>query len=410
MLLVAKNETLARVHGFDAEDKIVKRYRKKDEQGKLYREIDLRKTGDADRREDRPDMFYRFFYSEKTEELRVTKDADKQPSEIEIIPLREDGSEGRWRWGFETSKANISELIARYMPQRGIWGVFEKDYLDGRAPVKTTSVWTFKDVNSERGTEDFISHGFDKEVFPRPKPLGTMRRILEIGILPGEDSIVLDLFAGSCTLAEASFQLSRDSRRFVQYIGIQLDEHLSTHKKEHAAALAFCDAHGFQHTIAEIGKERIRRAGMKIKAEAGVDAEKLDFGIRVLKIDTSNMKEVYYNPDAVTQEGLFGQIDNIKEDRKDEDLLFQVLLDWGVDLTLPIQPERIAGKTVYFVDQNALAACFEAGIDGDFVKALAERKPLRAVFRDSGYGSDSTKINVEQIFKLISPTTEVKTI
>jgi len=122
------------------------------------------------------------------------------------------------------------------------------------------------------------------------------------------------------------------------------------------------------------------------------------------------MKNVYYNPDAVTQETLLGMVDNIKEDRTDEDLLFQVLLDWGVDLSLPIQPETIAGKKVYFVDEDALAACFETGIDEAFVKKLAERKPLRVVFRDSGYGSDSTKINVEQIFKLISPTTEVKTI
>jgi adenine-specific DNA-methyltransferase len=136
----------------------------------------------------------------------------------------------------------------------------------------------------------------------------------------------------------------------------------------------------------------------------------LDIGFRVLKIDSSNMKDVYYAPDAVQQGDLLAQVDNIREDRTAEDLLFQVLLDWGVDLALPITTETIAGKQVFFVDSNALAACFESGINEDFVKALAARHPLRAVFRDAGFGSDSVKINIEQIFKLISPTTEVKTI
>jgi adenine-specific DNA-methyltransferase len=122
------------------------------------------------------------------------------------------------------------------------------------------------------------------------------------------------------------------------------------------------------------------------------------------------MKEVYYTPDAVTQEALPGLVDNIRADRSAEDLLFQVLLDWGVDLALPISQQTIAGKTVFFVDGNALAACFETGIDEDFVKQLAAHKPLRVVFRDAGFVSDSVKINVEQVFKLLSPATEIKTL
>jgi adenine-specific DNA-methyltransferase len=133
-------------------------------------------------------------------------------------------------------------------------------------------------------------------------------------------------------------------------------------------------------------------------------------GFRVLKIDASNMKDVYYTPDESKQGALLGQIDNIKADRTTEDLLFQVLLDWGVDLTLPIAQESLADKTVYFVDGNALAACFDADVNEEFVKEIAKRKPLRAVFRDSSFGSDSVKINVEQIFKLLSPFTEVRSI
>ncbi len=163
-------------------------------------------------------------------------------------------------------------------------------------------------------------------------------------------------------------------------------------------------------TIAEVSKERIRRAGAKIKAENATNASNLDIGFRVLKTNTSNMKDVYYVPDAVKQSDLVAHADNIKEDRTPEDLLFQVLVDWGVDLALPIARETIANRAVFFVDENALVACFDAAISEELVKELARRKPLRAVFRDSSYGSDSVKINVEQIFKLLSPTTEIKSL
>lgn len=184
---------------------------------------------------------------------------------------------------------------------------------------------------------------------------------------------------------------------------IQLPEHCDEGSDAYAA--------GYK-TIAEIGKERIRRAGKKIKQDNAdkPDIAKLDIGFRVLKVDSSNMNEVYYVPDAVTQEALPGLVNNIRADRTAEDLLFQVLLDWGVDLALPISQKVIAGKTVFFVDGNALAACFETGIDEDFVKQLAAHKPLRAVFRDAGFVSDSVKINVDQVFKLLSPATEIKTL
>ncbi len=162
-------------------------------------------------------------------------------------------------------------------------------------------------------------------------------------------------------------------------------------------------------TIADIGKERIRRAGKRI-IESKSTTEPLDVGFRVFKIDTSNMKDVYYTPDEVKQVNLELFADHIKEDRHPEDLLFEVMLDWGLDLSLPIEKEIIQDKTVFFVDGNVLAACFDTGITEDMVKILAQSRPLRVVFRDDGFGSDSVKINVEQIFKLLSPGTEVKTI
>ncbi|SUD62077.1 DNA methylase N-4/N-6 domain-containing protein [Ectopseudomonas oleovorans] len=136
----------------------------------------------------------------------------------------------------------------------------------------------------------------------------------------------------------------------------------------------------------------------------------LDTGFRVLKIDTSNMKDIYYRPDQLSQADLFGAVDNIKPDRSGEDLLFQVLIDWGVDLSLPIRRETLLGKTVFFVDGNALVACFEQGISEELVKELAKAEPLRVVFRDNGFASDALKINVEQIFRQLSPSTEIRTL
>ena len=170
--------------------------------------------------------------------------------------------------------------------------------------------------------------------------------------------------------------------------------------------------------IADIRKERIRRAGMpKIRVNCfnpillrRTSPLRADFGFRVLKIDASNMRDVYYTPDEVQQADLHGQVDNIRPDRTPEDLLFQVLVDWGLDLSSPIVTKTIAGKTVFFVDGNALAACFDTGITDELVKEIAERKPLRAVFRDASYGSDSVKINVDQIFRFYSPETEVRSI
>jgi len=163
-------------------------------------------------------------------------------------------------------------------------------------------------------------------------------------------------------------------------------------------------------TISEISKERIRRAGKKI-AEGNCHKDwNKDIGFRVLKVDSSNLADVYYTPDAIDQSQLKLFCDNIKPDRTPEDLLFQVLLDWGVDLSLPIRKETIKDKTIFFVDENALVACFDKGVNEELVKELAQFEPPRVVFRDNGFVSDAVKINVEQIFKQMSPGTEVKSI
>ncbi len=235
--------------------------------------------------------------------------------------------------------------------------------------------------------------------FPNAKkPLAMIRRLLEMQ--SEADSIVLDFFAGSSTTAHAVMQINAQDGGNRRFIMVQLPEPCD---EDDEASSGFT-------SIADISKERIRRAGVEIKAANAITAPNIDVGFRVLKIDSSSMNDVYYTPDDVKQDQLAGMVNNIRDDRTSEDLLFQVLLNWGVDLALPIAKETIAGKTVYFVDGNALAACFDEGVSEEFVKLLAKREPLRVVFRDAGFATDSVKINVEQVFKLMSPSTEVKTI
>ncbi len=267
----------------------------------------------------------------------------------------------------------------------------------GRLP----DTWWEKEAgNNQEGAKELSALFTQKNLFTNPKPTKLILQALRIGALPS-DSIILDFFAGSSTTAHALMKLNAEDGGYRRFVMVQIPDSCPEDSDARKA--------GFS-VISDISKERIRRAGAKIKAENATTAPNLDIGFRVLKIDTSNMKDVYYAPDAVKQDELGLHTDNIKEERTPEDLLFQVLVDWGVDLALPITQETIAKKKVFFVDGNALAACFDPNITEELVKELAKKKPLRAVFRDSSYGSDSVKINVEQIFKLLSPTTELKSL
>ncbi|HHQ4607183.1 site-specific DNA-methyltransferase [Aeromonas caviae] len=245
----------------------------------------------------------------------------------------------------------------------------------------------------------------DGDLFDFPKDELVLQEVVEM--LTEDDDIVVDFFAGSSTTAHSvMLQNAADggNRKFVM---VQLDEETSDDSAAYQA--------GFK-TIPEVSRERIRRAGKSVLAGSCHENWNKDIGFRALKIDTSNMADVYYQPDALDMANLDLFVENIKPDRTAEDLLFQVMLDWGVDLALPIAKEVIQSKEVFFVDGNdshmALAACFDThgGVDEEFVKALAQRQPLRVVFRDAGFKSSAVKINVEQIFKLLSPATDVKCI
>lgn len=297
-------------------------------------------------------------------------------------------AEGRILFGDDESKIIELKVYAREFEDK-LSSVFE---LDGR-----TGPYDLKELFPEA-----------KKVFSNPKPVLLMERLLSFAT--GQNDLSIDLFAGSSTLAQAVMELARREGGRRRFISIQYPEEIGQDSKDAKEAYQFCVKAGVKPYISEISKERIRRAGAKIlKEDCHPDWNK-DVGFRVLKIDTSNMQDVYYRPDEVDQKGLLDAVDNIKPDRTPEDLLFQVLVDWGVDLTLPIRRETLQGKTAFFVDENALVACFETGITEALVKELAKREPLRVVFRDNGFVSDAVKINVEQIFRQLSPTTEVKSI
>ncbi|MGE3295878.1 MAG: site-specific DNA-methyltransferase [Porticoccaceae bacterium] len=242
-----------------------------------------------------------------------------------------------------------------------------------------------------------------------PKPVGLIEYLVKIGC--ESEGLIIDFFAGSGTTAEAVMSCNKDGKRR-NYILVQAPEQLDPTKKEQKSAYDFCVSQNVEPNLAEISKERIRRVGFQIRESASSEGEVGDVGFRVLKVASSNMREVYYTPDELRQSQVDAFVDNIKPDRTPEDLLFQVMLDWGVDLALPIEKKAAQGKDVFFVDGNALAACFDAhsGVDEAFVKELATHKPLRVVFCDAGFADSAVKINVEQIFKLLSPATEVKCI
>lgn len=275
-----------------------------------------------------------------------------------------------------------------------------KTYLEAKERGLTPeSIWFADEVATNELAKNLLKELFDgRSVFDTPKPVELIKRAIQ---LSADSGIVLDFFAGSCATAHAVMQQNSEDNGNRKFIMVQLPEHCDDSSEAFKA--------GYK-TIAEIGKERIRRAGKKVKEENPITAQNLDIGFRVFKVDTSNMKDVYYTPDELKQGSLDLFKDHIKPDRSPEDLLFQVFIDWGLDLSLPIAKETIDGKAVFLVDSNALIACFDAGINEELVKKLAAHKPLRAVFRDDAFGSDSVKINVEQIFKSLSPVTEVKSI
>lgn len=391
-ILIFSRESESIINGVPFSDDDSAIYDRKDANG-TYLIRSLRRTGGEDRREDRPTMYY----------------GVKSPDGELVFPIAPAGYDSRWICGEARFKEMEREGLIEWVQieKNGVkqWQVYQKFYLEGRLK-QPSNLWDEMEGN-KKATRD-LKQLFDGEkVFSFPKPVGLIRHIIKLAASE-PDSIIMDFFAGSGTIAQAVWEENKTDGGKRKVILVQLPEGIDELNRTQAVAAAFCKKRGLKPTIAELTKERLRRSGLIIKSDC--ETHFLDIGFRVLKIDSSNMKDVFYTPDAVKQGDLMALADNIQPDRTPEDLLFQVLVDWGVDLALPITSETIQGKKVFFVDGNALAACFDTNISEDLVKELAKRKPLRVVFRDSSFENDSLKINVEQIFKLLSPETEVKSI
>jgi len=386
-------------YGVSIPDEYVQDYKLSDEKGR-YRLQGLRKRGAGARREDRPNMYYPFYYNESSGVLSLQPTVNA----VEILPKLSDGSDGRWRWGIDTAKQRIDELTVEIVSGRNEYDVFQKDYLDanGEKRVKPKSVWTGAEFSAEAGTLQTKAL-LGKGIFETPKSVDLIKYCLEQSA--GKDDIIVDFFSGSATTAHAVMQLNAEDedggkRKFIL---VQLPEPCDEKSEAYKA--------GYKN-ICEIGEERIRRAGRKILDEYNstlhTPNSTLDVGFRVFKVDSTNMEDVYYKPADYNQGQLNLFADNIKPDRTPEDLLFQVMLDLGILLSSKIEQTEIAGKKVFSVADGYLIACFDKDVTEETVTEIAKRHPFYAVFRDSGMASDSVMTNFEQIFETYSPNTQRK--
>lgn len=243
--------------GWLPEEKVLKRYRKEASDGRKWREIDLRKTGDNDRKEDRENLYYYFLYNEKTKDFYPTREEKIPKGYIQIKPLREDNSLGNWRWELDTAEEKLDTLFPKLMPKRKVWSVFEMDYLQPDERIKPISAWMTKDVNSERGTEQFIELGFDKKDFPRPKPIGVIKRVLEIGTSIDGNDIVLDCTAGSGTTAQALLDQNESDGGNRKFILVQMTEATPDEPKKNICK--------------DVTRERVKRAIDKFGYKSGFE-------------------------------------------------------------------------------------------------------------------------------------------
>ena len=320
----------------------------------------------------------------------------KKEGLTEVYPITVNGFDSVWRWGKkEKASEHLSELAAR-IGTDGIIRIYQKMR---KLTEEPKTVLINKEYISIKGTRE-IQNILGIGIFDFPKPLNLIK--LFESIATSENSIILDFFSGSATTAHAVMQLNAEDGGHRKFIMVQLPEKCDEASEAYKA--------GYKN-ICEIGKERIRGAGEKILKEQLANNNstlnspnsKLDIGFRVLKLDSTNMKDVYYAPDDYDQGMLAGLESNIKDDRTDLDLLFGCLIEWGLPLSLPYKSEQIDGCTVHTYNDGDLIACFDANVPESVVKEIAKRKPLRAVFRDSGFASSPEKINVFEIFKLYMP-------
>lgn len=322
-------------------------------------------------------------------------------------PERPNLGDGIWRWSRSTYEANIDKIVVKKVSSSNLidengnpakWNVFTKTYLNDVIDKSSAKPNSFiEDHINQNASHELNALGIP---FDYAKPTSLIKYLMSVAKVGGDD-IVLDFFSGSASTADAVMQMNAQDNGNRHFIMVQLpeliDEKESAYKK------------GFRN-ICEIGKERIKKAGAKIKSSSPMTTASLDTGFRVFKVDESNMNDVYYSPAEYNQNLLSMLESNVKSDRTDLDLLFGCLLEWGLPLSMPYASEQIEGCTVHTYNEGDLIACFDENISDTVIKEIAKRQPLRAVFRDSSFKDSPSKINVGEIFKMLAPDTRVKVI
>lgn len=374
----------------------IARYKENDEIG-AFEWVNFRKHGGY--KEDAPSMFYPIYVKKDCSSFRIPilkwDESQKeysvleQPESDEIVslPIDEQGRLRRWKWGLDRALSSKSEMMAK-KDKGGEPTVYIKARMNNEGVLPLT-VWDDKKYSSTEYGANLLKKMFHATYFDYPKSLYAVIDSLKIGNL-SKDSIVLDFFSGSATTAHAVMQLNAEDGGNRKYIMVQLGEETPEDSEARKAGYA---------TIPEIAKERIRRAGKKIKEESPLTTQDLDTGFRVFRLDGSNYEDVTKQPGEYDQRMLDLFADNIKADRTDLDLLFGAMLSWGVQLSLPMTTEEVDGCKIYTVNGNRLVACFAENVTENVVKAMAAKNPLRVLFRDSCFGEDKTKINIFELFK-----------
>ncbi len=304
--------------------------------------------------------------------------------------------ENRFIWVQSTLEENIKNNTRINLSKQLVLSYKRASY-DSEVPPNLIDEKVGVSTTEEAGKE--LIQLFGEKIFDYPKDVSLIKYLL--GFLDNQEDIVLDFFSGSATTAHAVMQLNAEDEGNRKFIMVQLPEPCDEKSEAYKA--------GYKN-ICEIGKERIRRAGAKIIQENGLTAQNLDTGFRVLKLDSSNMQDVYYNPSSMTQSLLDTTIDNVKPDRTPMDLLFQVMLELGIELSAKIEEKQVNGKKYYIVNGNDIIACLDDDLNNDVITEIAKLQPLYAVFKDKSFATDSVGINNEQIFKTYSPITKVKVI
>ncbi len=447
VILCSKNRDLSAIIGHKLTDEMLSEYKYSDLGGK-YRLLGLRMRGGFWRRTDRPKLYFPLFINPISKEVSLTKD---ESFSIQVFPIQiSTGEEGTWRWSKEKIATERDYLVGKQITRDGekVWDIFQKDYLakNGERRTKAKSIWNESEMNYQNGTNDIKFLLGNSKLFEYSKPTFLINQMLEM--IDTKDSIILDFFSGSATTAHAVMKLNAEDGGKRKFIMVQLPE-VTDEKSEARKA-------GYEN-ICQIGEERIRRAGNAIIADlkkkedekiaevqhiTGADRspngaatisyffeyaddnkkekvaqlqdeadaiarqrEKLDTGFRVLKLDSSNMEDIFYTPEDFDEAHLFNYVDNVKPDRTPLDLLFQVMPELDIELSAKIEEKEVNGKKVFFVDRTYLIATFDTEVNESTVIEIAKMKPQYFVMRDASAANDNVLDNFEQIFKHYSPDT-----